>query len=232
MLTDRIGRDGVAATVVVVDDEPNIVDFLQLGLRHEGFTVHSAADGRDGLHLVRAVKPDLLILDVMLPELDGLSLLRRLRAEGSDVPVLLLTAKDELEDKVAGLDLGADDYLTKPFRLEELLARVRALLRRHGRGPKRTLSYGDVSLNPETREVSRGDRALDLTPREFDLLRYFLEHPRSVLERRALLLRVWGYDFGGDTNVVDVYVGYLRRKLGEPDLIQTVRGIGYSLREA
>ncbi len=210
------------ATVVIIDDEPSIVDFIQLGLRYEGFAVHSASTGPSGLELVRRVKPDLLILEIMLPQLDGLSVLRRMRAEGVDVPILLLTARDELEHKVDGLNLGADDYLTKPFRFEELLSRARALLRCRTSEPRLVLQYAEVTMELDTRRVMRGDRPIELTPREFDLLRYFMEHPQRVLERQALLAGVWRVDFVGDPNVIDVYVRYLRylrRKLDGADLI-------------
>ncbi len=216
--------------IVVVDDEPSVVDSVALGLRREGYEVQTAGDGPDGLRLIQTADPELVILDVMLPVFDGVEVLRRLRAEGRDVPVLLLTARVEIEAKLAGFAGGADDYLTKPFRLEELLARCRALTKRRPRTGMRSLSFADLTLRSDTREVLRGERRIDLTPREFDLLRCFLEHPRRVFHREQLIHRVWE-DFVGDTNVVEVYVRYLRKKLGPPEIIQTVRGVGYALRE-
>jgi two-component system response regulator MprA len=212
--------------VVVVDDEPGIVDFVQLGLGQEGYRVVSAATARDGLLAIREERPDLVILDVGLPDGDGFELLGGLRAE-TDVPVIMLTARGELDDRIRGLDLGADDYIAKPFHFAELLARVRAHLRR--RSPKQdVLSVSDVRLDPRTREVGRGDRRLELTGREYELLELFLRHPGEVLSKESILDRLWGYAF--DDNLVEVYVGYLRRKLGEPPLIDTLRGAGYRLR--
>jgi DNA-binding response OmpR family regulator len=213
--------------VVVVDDEPGIVDFVELGLRQEGYRVLSAATARDGLLAVRRERPDLVILDVGLPDGDGFGLLTTIRAE-TDVPVVMLTARGELDDRIRGLDLGADDYIAKPFHFAELLARVRAHLRR--RSPKQdVLSVSDVHLDPRTREVGRGGRRLELTGREYELLELFLRHPGEVLSKESILDRLWGYAF--DANLVEVYVGYLRRKLGEPPLIETLRGAGYRLRE-
>jgi DNA-binding response OmpR family regulator len=213
--------------VVVVDDEPGIVDFVELGLRQEGYRVVSAATVREGLLAVRRERPDLVILDVGLPDGDGFGLLTRIRAE-TDVPVVMLTARGELDDRIRGLDLGADDYIAKPFHFAELLARVRAHLRR--RSPKQdVLSVSDVRLDPRTREVGRGGRRLELTGREYELLELFLRHPGEVLSKESILDRLWGYAF--DANLVEVYVGYLRRKLGEPPLIETLRGAGYRLRE-
>jgi len=228
--------------VLVVDDEPAVGDFLRLGLGYEGFHVHVATDGRQGLEMARRLLPDLVVLDIMLPELDGLEVLRRLRSErlggtAGGVPVLMLTAKDEVEDRVAGLNLGADDYLPKPFRFEELLARARALLRRrpsaaHGGAgdAEERLAFADLVLDAAAHEVRRGGRLVDLTPREFALLRAFLRQPRRVLSREALLDQVWGHGFFGDAKVVDVYVRYLRHKLGPPEVVHTVRGVGYVLR--
>ena len=219
-----------APTVLIVDDEPGIVDFVQLGLGHEGFTVLTAGDAATGLEGIRQGRPDLVILDVGLPDGDGFDLLRRIRAE-SDVPVIMLTARGELDDRVRGLELGADDYIAKPFHLAELLARVRAHLRRQGVAPATdpNLRYADIELDPRTREVQRAGRPIVLTAREFELLELFLRHPRQVLSKETILDRLWGYAF--DDNLVEVYVGYLRRKLGEPVLIQTLRGAGYALRE-
>jgi two-component system response regulator MprA len=220
-----------APTVLIVDDEPGIVDFVQLGLGHEGFTVLTAGDAATGLEVIRQGRPDLVILDVGLPDGDGFDLLRRIRSE-SDVPVIMLTARGELDDRVRGLELGADDYIAKPFHLAELLARMRAHLRRQGVAPTTdpNLRYADIELDPRTREVQRAGRPVVLTAREFELLELFLRHPRQVLSKETILDRLWGYAF--DDNLVEVYVGYLRRKLGEPVLIQTLRGAGYALREA
>jgi two-component system response regulator MprA len=218
------------ATLLIVDDEPGIVDFVQLGLGHEGYTTLSANDAASGLATIRARRPQLVILDVGLPDGDGFELLRRIRAE-TDVPVIMLTARGELDDRVRGLELGADDYIAKPFHLAELLARVRAHLRRQHLAPESdpTLSYADLTLDPRTREVHRADRPIELTAREFELLELFMHHPRQVLSKETILDRLWGYAF--DDNLVEVYVGYLRRKLGPPSLIQTLRGAGYALRE-
>lgn len=216
--------------VVIIDDEPGIVDFVQLGLAQEGFQVFGAPDASAALAVVRSTRPDLVILDVGLPDQDGFALLRRLRAE-TDVPVIMLTARGEVEDRVRGLEAGADDYVAKPFHLEELLARVRAHLRRRprGTGQSAVLRYADLILDTGSREVRRADRSVALTAREFELLELFLRHPRQVLSKHTILDRLWGYAF--DDNLVEVYVGYLRRKLGEPVLIQTLRGAGYALRE-
>jgi len=214
--------------VLVVDDEPGIVDFIEVGLRQEGFAVRSTAIGEAGLQLIRSTAPDVVILDVGLPDVDGFDLLRRLRAE-SDVPVVMLTARGELDDRVRGLELGADDYIAKPFHFAELLARVRAQLRR--RAPRNAvLQVGDLALDRMRHGVTRGDRAVPLTTREYELLELFLQHPGEVLSKESILDRLWGYAF--DDNLVEVYVGYLRRKLGEPQLIETIRGAGYVLRES
>ncbi|HVA93097.1 MAG TPA: response regulator transcription factor [Chloroflexota bacterium] len=220
-----------AARVLVIDDEPHIVDFITLGLQHAGYSVAGADDGLHGLNLVQEWKPDLVILDVMLPGLDGLQVCRRIRARGG-VPILLLTARGEVEDRVRGLDMGADDYLCKPFSFSELAARVRALLRRQGVPTGTLLHWADLQVDTSTREVTRGEIPIALTVREYDLLLYLLRHPRQVLTRSQILESVWGYDFAGDDNVVEVYVRYLRTKLGDypPKLLQTVRGVGYALR--
>ena len=217
-------------TIVVIDDEPGIVDFVQLGLRYEGFNVASAGDAAGGHLLVRRVRPDLVILDVGLPDGDGFELLSQVRAESS-VPVIMLTARGDLDDRVRGLELGADDYIAKPFHMEELLARVHAQLRRQGLPePEPSLRFADLRLDVRTREVFRAGRPISLTAREFELLDLFLRHPNQVLAKTTILDRLWGYAF--DDNLVEVYVSYLRRKLGEPPLIQTLRGAGYALREA
>jgi two-component system response regulator MprA len=226
----------LAQRILVIDDEFKIVDVLRRGLVYEGYTVDVAYDGESGLAQARRDPPDLILLDVMMPGLDGLEVCRRLRAsELSDVPVLMLTAKDAVPDRVAGLDAGADDYLVKPFALDELLARIRALLRRHAPPTDdQVLRFADIVVNPNTREVRRGERLVGLTAKEFDLLELFIRHPRQVLTRDTIYDHVWGYDFGGESNIIEVYIRYLRSKLeaeGEPRLLQTVRGVGYVLRE-
>jgi two-component system response regulator MprA len=222
--------------VLVVDDEPAVREALRRALELEGYSVELAENGAEALRLVNAIEPDMVVLDVLMPEVDGLAACRRLREEGSRVPVLMLTARAGVGDRVDGLDAGADDYLVKPFALEELLARIRALLRRggHERGEE-PLRFGDIVLDPGTREVLRDGREIELTRTEFNLLELFLRNPRQVLTRSLIFERVWGYDFGPTSNALDVYIGYLRRKTeagGEPRLIQTVRGVGYALREA
>ncbi len=228
--------------LLIIDDEQSIVDFIRLGMRYEGFRVEEAADGVMGLDLAQHARPDIIILDVMLPGLDGLEVCQRLRASEAtaDVPILMLTAKDEVRDRVTGLESGADDYLTKPFSFEELLARVRALMRRQQRlaaagGPGgRVLRVADLTLDEAAREVKRGDRLIELTATEYNLLHLFMSHPRQVLDRQTILNRVWGYDFMGETNIIEVYVRYLREKIEDepsaPKLIQTVRGVGYVLK--
>jgi two-component system, OmpR family, response regulator MprA len=223
-----------AARLLVVDDEQAVRDALRRALRLEGYDVELAADGEEALVALARDEPDAVVLDVLMPGVDGLVVCRRLRERGSRVPVLMLTARDAIGDRVAGLDAGADDYVVKPFALEELLARVRALLRRTRADEDGSLAFADLALDLGTREVRRGGRAIELTRTEFNLLELFLRNPRQVLERTLILERVWGYDFGPTTNSLDVYVGYLRRKTeagGEPRLIQTVRGVGYALRE-
>jgi two-component system response regulator MprA len=233
--------------ILVVDDDEAVRDWLARTLRFEGYQTETACDGQQALDAVHSDEPDAMILDVSMPTMDGLHACRQLRAEGVVLPVLLLTARDSVGDRVAGLDAGADDYLVKPFALQELLARLRALLRRslltaaleqdpepdpdaHHEG----LSFADVRLDPRTREVWRGDRSLRLTRTEFSILEVFLRHPRQVLTRAVLFEQVWGYDFGETSNSIHVYLGYLRRKLeaeGEPRLLHTVRGVGFVLRE-
>ncbi len=222
------------ARILVVDDEPNITDLVATAMRYEGFEVDTAYDGRTGLDKAVSFRPQLLVLDVMLPDLDGFEVARRLRQEGRRVPILFLTARDATEDKVRGLTLGGDDYVTKPFSLEELLARVRAVLRRVTASPEEEskLRFADLELDEETREVFRGATPIELTPTEFKLLRYLMLNPRRVLSKAQILDHVWEYDFGGDANVVETYISYLRKKidsLGQP-LIHTLRGAGYSLR--
>jgi len=226
----------VGPRVLVVDDEPALRDSLDRALRAEGYDVETAPDGLVALERLDAREPDAVVLDVLMPGLDGLETMRRLRAAGSRVPILMLTARDSVGDRVAGLDAGADDYVIKPFALEELLARLRALLRR-GAGAEtggEQLRFADLELDTGTRDVRRGGRAIELTRTEFALLELFLRNPRQVLPRPLLFDRVWGYDFGPTSNTLEVYVGYLRRKTengGEPRLIQTVRGVGYALRD-
>lgn len=217
------------ARVLLVDDDKKLLPLLERGFRYEGFEVLTALNGEEGLALARAQNPDVVVLDIGMPGLDGFEVCRLLRLR-SEVPVIMLTARDEVSDKVNALSLGADDYVAKPFAFDELVARVRAVLRRRPAPQGHRLAYADLACDLATREVVRGGRPIELTAKEFDLLAYFLRHPRRVLTREGLLQGVWGYDFSGDTNVVDVYVGYLRQKLGEPRLIQTIRGVGYSLR--
>ena len=226
-------------SILVVEDEEKIARLLEIELEYEGYTVTKAMDGLDALALCRKQDWDLILLDVMLPGLSGIELLRRIRVHDSHTPVLLLTAKSSVEDKVSGLDLGANDYITKPFQIEELLARVRAALRfkRKEQIEDETdwLTLADLKLNEKTREVVRGEDAIELTPREFDLLVYFMHNKRQVLNRDQIIEAVWGYDFLGDTNVVDVYIRYIRKKIDatdKPTLINTIRGVGYVLKDA
>ncbi|MEA5504604.1 response regulator transcription factor [Halotia wernerae UHCC 0503] len=221
--------------ILLVEDEVKLARFVELELSYEGYQVSVAYDGLTALTAARELHPDLIILDWMLPGLSGLEICRRLRSTGDKVPIVLLTAKDEVGDRVAGLDAGADDYVIKPFSVEELLARVRAHLRRNQEADAADiLEFEDLRLNRRTREVFRGKRLIDLTAKEFDLLEYLLAHPRQVITRDRILEEVWGYDFMGDSNIIEVYVRYLRLKLEanhEKRLIQTVRGVGYALRE-
>jgi two-component system response regulator MprA len=221
--------------ILVVDDELAVRTALERALRLEGYDVELAADGVEALERLPETDPDALVLDVLMPRMDGIAATTQLRARGDRTPILLLTARDAVADRVAGLDAGADDYLVKPFALEELLARLRALLRRTGAssGDGR-LAFADLTLDAGTREVKRGDRSIELTRTEFLLLELFMLNPKQVLTRALIFERVWGYDFGPSSNALEVYVGYLRRKLereGEPRLIHTVRGVGYALRE-
>jgi two-component system response regulator MprA len=226
------------ARILVVEDERSILSAIRRGMAFEGYTVEVAETGNQALDIVRDRLPDLIVLDIMLPGIDGLEVCRRIRAAGEDVPILMLTARDEVQDRVAGLDAGADDYLIKPFAFEELLARVRALLRRLERHDDDRLTgevmqYGDLTLDTTTRYAHRGERRIELTTREFDLLMLFMRHPNQVLPREMIMERVWGYDFPGESNVLEVYVKNLRRLLeagGEPRVLQTVRGAGYVLR--
>jgi two-component system response regulator MprA len=221
--------------ILVVDDERAVRESLRRALELEGYEIELAADGSEALYRLDGdTELDAMILDVLMPGVDGLEVCRRLRGSGSKLPVLMLTARTEVEDRVAGLDAGADDYVTKPFALEELLARVRALLRRTSDTDGEVVRFADLELDPTTREVKRGDRPIELTRTEFSLLELLMRNPRQVLTRSIIFERVWGYDFGYASNSLDVYIGYLRRKTeadGEPRLIQTVRGVGYALRE-
>jgi two-component system, OmpR family, response regulator MprA len=219
--------------ILVVDDERAVREALERALRLEGYEVDLAADGQETLFSLARRSTDAIVLDVLMPVMDGLETCRKLRRQGNKTPVLMLTARHDVSDRVAGLDAGADDYLVKPFALEELLARLRALLRRANGGDE-MLTFADLTLDPGTREVRRGDRPIELTRTEFLLLELFLRNPRQVLTRDVIFDRVWGYDFGPASNSLEVYVGYLRRKTeagGEPRLIHTVRGVGYALRE-
>ncbi|GCE46037.1 response regulator transcription factor [Thermosporothrix hazakensis] len=218
-------------TVLLVDDEPQIVEFLQMGFSYEGFHVLVATNGPDALHMITEHQPDIVILDIMLPGFDGLTV-TRLARRTHDSAIIMLTAKDEVDDMVEGLDVGADDYVTKPFVFKELMARVRAVLRRHGKVVGDELTFQHISLNRSTRLVSVDSEVIELTPREFDLLELFMMHPNQVLTRDIILSRVWGYDYTGDDNIIEVYVRHLREKLHDmpPRLLQTVRGVGYSLR--
>ena len=224
------------ARLLVVDDEPNIVELLSVSLRFAGFEVATAANGVDALNIARTFGPDLLVLDVMLPGLDGFEVARQLRSTGDQTPVLFLTAKDSTEDRVQGLTLGGDDYVTKPFSLEEVVARIRAVLRRTAGSSVPTaaprLAFADITLDDDTHQVWKGEREVELSPTEFNLLRFLLQNPQRVLSKRQILEHVWQYDFGGDGNVVESYISYLRRKVdtGERQLLHTVRGVGYVLR--
>ena len=237
----RLGVDSgqvseTPARVLVVDDEDNITFLLGTALRHFGFIVDTASGGRDALAKAREFKPELILLDVMLPDLDGFEVCRRLRDDGLLMPVLFLTARDATEDKVRGLTLGGDDYVTKPFSLEEVVARVHAVLRRAGRPvpDEPTLAYLDLEMDDDAHQVRRAGELIELSPTEYKLLRYLLANPNRVLSKAQILDHVWEYDFDGDGNVVETYISYLRRKLDQsgPPLIQTVRGVGYTLRVA
>ena len=222
-------------TVLIVDDDPKLLKMLQRTLVYEGLNVLTATNGLEALPLVQSQQPDMIVVDWMMPKIDGLSFIQRLRDEEDGTMVLMLTARDAIENRVEGLESGADDYLVKPFAPAELVARVHAMLRRVETKPEnQKVSYADITLNPSTHEAKRGETLLNLTVTEFNLLHLLLRHPRQVLERRQILNEVWGYDFGGDDNVLEIYIGYLRKKLesdGQPRIIQTVRGIGYALRE-
>ena len=226
----------MAVRILVVDDDRAVRESLRRSLSFNGYSVELAQDGQEALELITSDRPDAVVLDVMMPRLDGLEVCRRLRSSGDDLPILVLTARDSVSERVAGLDAGADDYLPKPFALEELLARMRALLRRTSPDDRESvaMTFADLSLDPVTREVTRGERQISLTRTEFSLLEMLIANPRRVLTRSRILEEVWGFDFPTSGNALEVYVGYLRRKTeaeGEPRLIHTVRGVGYVLRE-
>lgn len=229
--------DGSPVRVLVVDDEATLAELLTMAASAEGWEARSAGDGQQALALARSFRPDVVVLDVMMPGIDGLEVVRRLREQGEDVPVLFLTAKDSLEDRLAGLTAGGDDYVTKPFSLEEVVVRLRGMVRRHVRHvaeEESVLVVGDLRLDEQTYEVSRGGAAIELTATEFSLLRYLMLNPRHVLSKAQILDHVWHYDFGGRASVVELYISYLRRKLNAcgPNLIHTVRGVGYCIRPA
>lgn len=229
--------DGQPVRALVVDDEATLAELLSTALRYEGWQVEHALTGQAAIKQARALEPDVILLDVMLPDLSGLEVLRRIRATHPHVPVLFLTAKDALEDRIAGLTAGGDDYVTKPFSLEEVVARLRALLRRAGAVSEReeaVLVVGDLRMDEDSHEVSRGGEDIRLTATEFELLRYFMRNPRRVLSKAQILDRVWQYDFGGQANIVELYVSYLRRKIdkGRAPMLHTLRGVGYVLKPA
>ncbi len=229
--------DGAPVRVLVVDDEQSLSELLSMALRYEGWEVRTAATGLAAVRSATEFRPDVLVLDVMLPDIDGLEVLRRLRGDGDDVPVLFLTARDAVEDRVAGLTAGGDDYVTKPFSLEEVVARLRALMRRSGAAVARDdarLVVGDLVLDEDSHEVTRGGAEVSLTATEFELLRFLMRNPRRVLSKAQILDRVWSYDFGGQANIVELYVSYLRKKVdvGRTPMIHTLRGAGYVLKPA
>jgi two-component system OmpR family response regulator len=230
--------DGTPVRVLVVDDEPPIAELLAMALRYDGWDVHVAHDGLTAVRQAREVRPDVVVLDMMLPDIDGLEVLRRVRSEANDVPVLFLTAKDAVEDRVIGITAGGDDYVTKPFSLEEVVARLRGLVRRRTKAvvnrDEATLVVGDLTMDEDSHEVTRGGDLINLTATEFELLRYLMRNPRRVLSKAQILDRVWNYDFGGQANVVELYISYLRKKIdaGRAPMIHTMRGVGYVLKPA
>ncbi len=238
VLTESLTRpDGSPIRVLTVDDEPSLTELLSMAMRYEGWDVTTAASGIEAVKAAREVRPDALVLDMMLPDFDGLEVMRRVRTEQPDVPVLFLTAKDALEDRIGGLTAGGDDYVTKPFSLEEVIARMRGLLRRTGATVARSdaqLIVGDLTLDEDSHEVTRGGESISLTATEFELLRYLMRNPKRVLSKAQILDRVWNYDFGGQANVVELYISYLRKKIdaGRAPMIHTLRGAGYVLRPA
>lgn len=228
--------DGSPVRVLIVDDEPLLADLLAMAMTTEGWSARTANDGQVALRLAREFHPDVVVLDVMMPHVDGLQVVTRLRERGNDVPVLFLTAKDDVADRIAGLRAGGDDYVTKPFNLEEVVTRLRGMARRHLRvvAEEPVLTVGDLHLNEETYEVQRAGRPIELTATEFALLKYLMENPKRVLSKAQILDRVWSYDFGGKASVVELYISYLRKKLDAagPPMIHTLRGVGYSIRPA
>ena len=228
--------DGAPIRALVVDDEPSLADLVSMALRYEGWDVRTALTGQDALHHSREFLPDVVVLDIMLPDIDGLEVLRRMRTDGRDVPVLFLTARDSIDDRVVGLTAGGDDYVTKPFSLEELVARLRGLIRRSAmvisERPDPELHVGDLVLNEESYEVRRGATEVELTATEFELLRYLMRNPRRVLSKVQILDRVWSYDFGGRSSIVEIYISYLHKKIDTlgPPMIHTVRGVGYLIK--
>ncbi|MBC7401785.1 MAG: response regulator transcription factor [Microbacteriaceae bacterium] len=230
--------DGSPVRVVVVDDEASLSDLLSMALRYEGWEVKTAAEGRTAIKLIREFQPDVVVLDVMLPDIDGLAVLKRLRDDGQDTPILFLTAKDALDDRIAGLTAGGDDYVTKPFSLEELVARLRGLIRRSSvvvaDSTDPQLRVGGLVLDEESYEVHRDGRLIELTATEFELLRFLMRNPRRVMSKAQILDRVWSYDFGGRSSIVEIYISYLRKKIdaGEAPMIHTVRGVGYLIKSA
>ncbi|MET0725147.1 MAG: response regulator transcription factor [Leifsonia sp.] len=230
--------DGTPVRVLVVDDESTLTDLLQMALRYEGWEVRTAADGRTAVSVAREFRPDAIVLDIMLPDIDGLQVLSRIREDRPDAPVLFLTAKDSLDDRLKGLTAGGDDYVTKPFSLEEVVARLRGLVRRStlttASASDPVIEIGDLTLNEDSHEVARGGELIELTATEFELLRFLMRNPRRVLSKSQILDRVWSYDFGGRSSVVEIYISYLRKKIdaGREPMIHTVRGAGYLIKQA
>ncbi|WP_297743274.1 response regulator transcription factor [uncultured Tessaracoccus sp.] len=229
--------DGTPIRVLIVDDEPSLIELLSMAMRYEGWELSTATTGTDAVRAAREARPDAIVLDMMLPDFDGLEVMRRIRSEQPDVPVIFLTARDGVQDRIAGLTAGGDDYVTKPFSLEEVIARLRGLLRRTGATtvrPDSQLIVGDLILDEESHEVTRGGEAISLTATEFELLRFLMRNPKRVLSKAQILDRVWDYDFGGQANVVELYISYLRKKIdaGRPPMIHTMRGAGYVLKPA
>ena len=229
--------DGTPIRVLIVDDEPSLIELLSMAMRYEGWELSTATTGTDAVRAAREARPDAIVLDMMLPDFDGLEVMRRIRTEQPDVPVIFLTARDGVQDSIAGLTAGGDDYVTKPFSLEEVIARLRGLLRRTGATtvrPDSQLIVGDLILDEESHEVTRGGKAISLTATEFELLRFLMRNPKRVLSKAQILDRVWDYDFGGQANVVELYISYLRKKIdaGRPPMIHTMRGAGYVLKPA
>ena len=226
--------DGTPIRVLIVDDEPSLIELLSMAMRYEGWELSTATTGTDAVRAAREARPDAIVLDMMLPDFDGLEVMRRIRTEQPDVPVIFLTARDGVQDRIAGLTAGGDDYVTKPFSLEEVIARLRGLLRRTTVRPDSQLIVGDLILDEESHEVTRGGEAISLTATEFELLRFLMRNPKRVLSKAQILDRVWDYDFGGQANVVELYISYLRKKIdaGRPPMIHTMRGAGYVLKPA